>query len=164
MCEKICVFSEIQSTNMAESDSEGIECTPPEIRETAQAVTLNLLPEKSKKNYELVYASFMDCRTKKKSNSSSENNLLAYFMELSEKYKSSSLWTTYSMLKSTLNIHHNINIETYSKLRFFLKRQSDEYKAKKAAVFTPDQVHQFRNEAPNDKSGNEGKTIFKYTT
>ncbi|RZB39479.1 hypothetical protein BDFB_007536 [Asbolus verrucosus] len=55
------------------------------------------------------------------------------------------------MLKCTLNVHHNVTIENYPKLRPFLKRQSNGYKAKKATVFTPDQIREFINEAPDDK-------------
>jgi hypothetical protein len=38
------------------SDSENeIRCTPPEIREAAKLASLELLPEKSRKNYTIVY-------------------------------------------------------------------------------------------------------------
>src|SRR5699024_11669271 len=86
-----------------------------------------------------------------KTTSFSEDTLLVYFKELSNKYKSSSLWTQYSMLKSTINIRKNINLESYAGLRAFLKRCSEGYQAKKSEVFSGEQIQQFINKAPNDK-------------
>lgn len=131
------------------SDEEN--CTPPEILQMARITTENLLPAKSKKVYESVYKSFMEWRDSKKTSSFSENVILAYFGELSEKYKASSLWTHYSMLRSTLEIHHNIKLDTYGKLRAFLKRKSDGYKAKKAKTFTPEQINSFIQNADDQK-------------
>lgn len=130
-----------------EYDENYISDTP----DMTEAANVTLLPEKSKKTYEMAYKTFMEWRSKKNITSFSENNIFAYFVELAEKYKSSSLWTIYSMLRSTLNINHNINIESYPKIRSFLKRQSVGYKAKKAAVFTSDEISKFINEAPDDK-------------
>lgn len=126
-------------------------CTPPEIREVANNAIQNLLPEKSKNKYKGVYKNFQDWCSNKNVNSFTENVLLAYFNELSNKYKASSLWTFYSMLRSTLNINNGINIENYSKLRAFLKRQSEKHIAKKAKTFTPEQLNNFINEAPDEK-------------
>src|SRR5699024_3808885 len=117
--------------------------TPPNITEAAQVRSLNLLPEKSRKKYEQVYKTFMDWRIQKNVSSFSENVLIAYLGELSDKYKSSSLWAVYSMLRSTLIINNDINIETYSKLKAFLKRKSEGYQAKKAKTFTPEEVQKF---------------------
>lgn len=135
------------------SDSEDeLLCTPPEIRQVANVTIQNLLPEKSKNKYNVVYKNFQDwCSSKNIKSSFTENVLLAYFSELSTKYKASSLWTFYSMLRSTLNINNGINIENYLKLRAFLKRQSEKHVAKKAKTFTPEQLNSFINEAPNEK-------------
>ncbi|KAJ8915322.1 hypothetical protein NQ315_014830, partial [Exocentrus adspersus] len=48
-----------------------------------------------------------------------------YFTELSTKYKSSTLWTYYSILRSTITLHQDINLENYKKLRALLKRKSE---------------------------------------
>lgn len=132
-------------------DSEDNNLTPSEILEEAKAATLKLLPEKSRKQYELAYKAFMDWRKNRNVNSLSEDVLLVYFSQLSQKYKSSSLWSTYSILKSTLCIYHNVKLEYYSKLRAFLKRKSEGYQAKKSQTFTPQQIDKFINEAPDDK-------------
>lgn len=62
--------------------------TPPEILGAAAATIDNLLPQKSKDVYEHYYQQFMDLRTNKKcANSFSENVIMAYFSELSNKMK-----------------------------------------------------------------------------
>ncbi|KAJ8918799.1 hypothetical protein NQ315_011083 [Exocentrus adspersus] len=133
-----------------DSDSDNEETgMPPEALEADKINSLNLVPEKSKKKYELAYKSFMNWRNENGASSFSENLLLTYFGKLAERYKSSSLWTTYSMLRSMLNIHHNENIEKYSKLRAFLKSKSEGYHAKKAKIFTPSQINAFIDEAPD---------------
>lgn len=126
-------------------------CTPPELRQVANDTIHNLLPEKSQNKYKSVYKNFMDWCSGKNVKSFTENVLLAYFTEMSTKYKSSSLWTFYSMLRSTLNMNNGINIENYLKLRAFLKRKSEKHITKKAKTFTPEQLNNFINEAPDDK-------------
>jgi hypothetical protein len=96
------------------SDSEDeLVCTPPELREVANATVKNLLPEKSQNKYKVVYKNFQDWCSSKNVISFTENVLLAYFNALSIKYKASSLWTFYSMIISTLDINNGINIENY---------------------------------------------------
>lgn len=87
--------------------------TPPDISNAAKDISNQLLPEKSRKQYEKAYQDFMNWKISKSSTSFSEDVLLVYFQELSEKFKSSSLWTFYSMLKSTLSINHNVDISKY---------------------------------------------------
>lgn len=135
-----------------DTDSENeMSGTPPEISEAAKITSLNLLPEKSKKLYMAVYTSFMDWRIAKNVNSFSEAVLLVYFSELSSKYKSTTLWTHYSMLKSTLNINHDISIQNYAKLRALLKRKSEGFRPKKATTFTPENINKFLTDASDEK-------------
>lgn len=144
-------FSSTKITKMDIEDSESNEIgTPPEILETANATSLNLLPEKSRKHYNKVYTDFIAWRNINKVQSFSENVLLAYFTKLAEKYKSSSLWKVYSMLRSTISIHNNTNIDNYSKLRAFLKRKGEGYQAKKSKVFSPEEINKFINDAPDE--------------
>ena len=72
---------------------------------------------------------------------------MAYFGGLAKRYKSSSLWTQYLMLKSTLNINNNVDISKYSKLWAFLKRKSEGYIPKKAKTFTPEEINKFIKES-----------------
>ncbi|KAK5646365.1 hypothetical protein RI129_004829 [Pyrocoelia pectoralis] len=78
------------------------------------------------------------------------NVLVAYFEEKSKYLKSSTLWSVYSMLKSTLNIKENINIEKYTKLIALLKRKHDGYLPKKSKILEMTELEKFINEAPNE--------------
>lgn len=133
---------------LSESD---IDCenTPPDITQHANSILENLLPEKSKNEYEKYYKIFMDWKQTQKTDSFSENVLIAFFGDLSQKWKSSTLWKTYSILKATIGIKHDIDISRYTKLKAFLKRRSDSYIAKKSKVFTTENVQQFLKNAPD---------------
>jgi len=125
--------------------------TPLELVEAAESVTKNLLPKKSRDKYMTIYKKFMEWRASKNTTSFSENVLMVYFDELSKSTKPSTLWSHYSMLKSTLNMHQNINIQNYAKLNAFLKRQSTGFVCKKSKVLTSDEIKKFINEAPDNK-------------
>ena len=120
-----------------------------EILQEAKDASLNLLPEKSRKIYNNAYRQFMDWRNQKNVTSLSENVFLAYFEELSRKYPSSTLCTFYSMLRSTLNLYHEVEINKHSKLRALLKRKSDGYQKKKSKTFSPEEINKFLNIAPD---------------
>ena len=82
---------------------------PPEIAAAASAAVEELFPVKSKARYEMVYKQFQSwCQKKNVKNVVSESVLLAYFMEKAKGFKCSSMWSHYSMLKSTMNIRHNV--------------------------------------------------------
>lgn len=134
-----------------DSESElSLSCTPPDIVEAANSATCDLLPQKSKEKYENAYKRFMDYRQSKHIKSFSENVILAYFADLSTKLKSSTLWSNYSMIRSMLVVKNNVDIAKYQKLRVFLKRKSDGYKAKKSKILTMEYVQQFILEASDD--------------
>lgn len=137
--------------NNSDSEVEYMENTPPEIVEIALNATLNLLPQKSREKYECAYQKFMEWRKNKKIPSFSENVILAYFEEQSKSYKASTLWSQYSMLRSTLSIKNNVDISKYVKLRAFLKRQNDNYKPKKSKTLTSEEIQKFLKEAPDYK-------------
>lgn len=132
-----------------ESDSE-IENTPPEIREAANEATYNTLPEKSKDKYIREYNLFKEWSSKNNVKNASENSILAYFYEKSKVLKSSSLWSKYSMLRTTLIMKNNVDIK-YPKLIAFLKRQADGYKPKKSETFTREDINKFLCEAPDNE-------------
>lgn len=136
---------------MMETDS-GSDCTPPEIAEAAQITSHKILPTKSRERYERAYDQFIDWRRRKEIKSSfSENVLLVYIDELSNKLKPNTLWTQYSMLRTTLYINHNIDISKYLKLKAFLKRKNDGYKPKKSAVLTTQQINDFITRASDEQ-------------
>lgn len=53
------------------------------------------------------------------------------------------------MLKATISVKHDIQINTYTKLLSFLKRKSDGHRAKKSKILTTQNVETFMNEAPD---------------
>lgn len=108
--------------------------TPPHIQDAAEDLYSDLLPEKSKSIDEKTYKTFMEWRAAEKINSFSENVLVAYFKLISEKKAPSTLWSTYSMLKTTINNNHNVNIKNYGKLITFLKKKSVGHVPKKSQV------------------------------
>lgn len=123
-----------------ESDSP-LECTPPN-SSSKYSKYLPKLTARKRKRYKIAYKQFMDCRTVSNIKSSySENVLLAYFGELFEKVMPNSLWVHYSMLRSSLIVYHNVNINEYLKLKVFLKRKSDGYKPNKSKTLTSEQIH-----------------------
>lgn len=79
----------------------------------------------------------------------SETVFLAYFQHLAMT-KQPTLWSIYSMLKSTVNTKNNIQIEKYSKLIAYLKRLSEGHKSKKSKVLSSKNIETFLNEAPDN--------------
>ncbi|XP_066256717.1 uncharacterized protein [Euwallacea similis] len=111
---------------------------------------LNSLPEKSRKKYEQVYKYFMDWCASKGFDTYTEDVVFKYFEDLAVTYSSSSMSVYYSMLRSTLIINNNINIESYNKVRTFLKIKSKGYKGKKSKLFTHEEIDKFIFEAPDE--------------
>ncbi|KAF2878948.1 hypothetical protein ILUMI_27221 [Ignelater luminosus] len=145
-------YGALGETNMDASSDSGMECIPPIVVEGSQNNSLNLLPEKTRQRYEVSYNQFMNWREAKDIKSSfSEDVLMTYFRELSEKIKPSSLWAQYSMLRSTLSIYNYVDITQYLKLRALLRRKSDGYKPQKSKILTSQEVNQFLDDAPDDK-------------
>lgn len=121
--------------------------TPPELVEAASTASLDLLPRKSKEKYECAYIRFMEYRKNKNANSFSENVVMAYFLELCSRMKSSTLWANFSMLKAVLAVKHDVDISKYSKLRSLLKKQAKGYRPKKSKILTKEQINRFIQEA-----------------
>lgn len=134
---------------MENSDSD-IPSTPPEIRCAAKAISLNLLPEKSKTLYEKQYNHFITWCNAKKICKYSENVLVVYFSEKAKTLKSSSLWSIYSMLKTTLSTKNDIDLSQFKKLIAFLKKEAIGYKPKKSKTFLQSEICKFLCEAPDE--------------
>ncbi|CAG9770210.1 unnamed protein product [Ceutorhynchus assimilis] len=80
------------------------------VEEAAANACALLLPEKSKERYTFIYSKFKEWQAVKHLNIVDENALLAYFFERSQHLKSpASLWSEYSMLKTTLSINDSID-------------------------------------------------------
>lgn len=91
----------MQTFKMSDSESDF------DLEFVAEKALQNLLPKVSKEKYEKAYKDFKQWCDGKKIGVINESVLLAYFStELS-----STSWTTYSMLRSTLNVKDNIDIK-----------------------------------------------------
>lgn len=87
------------------------ELVPDEIRKEADAASFELLPEKSKQRYHTALEKFRQWMRSKNVETITEEVLLAYFNGLQSKYASSTLWSTYSMLRLTLFVYDKIDIK-----------------------------------------------------
>jgi hypothetical protein len=119
------------------------------MRARAEEVMDKLLPEKSKRLYLKAYVAFKNWCSSKNVITVSENVRLAYFQDYANEKKVSTLWSHYSMLKSTLSLKENIDISNFFKLVAFLKRQNTNYTAQKASVFTQEEITKFLTKAPD---------------
>lgn len=135
----------------SDSELELMDLIPDNILKISKVSTLRLIPEMSNEKYTVSYNMFMDWRSKNKTDSFSENVLLTYFDEMSKKFKPTTLWSQYSMIKTMLNVKNNVDIGNYGKLKLFLKRRSDGYKPKKSKVFTSEEITKFLKEAPDNE-------------
>lgn len=140
----------MSSSDFDLSDDECGDIVPKNIREAAKLVSLNLMPEKSKRLYTATYNAFKTWRKSKGSNSFCEDVLLVHFSELSKKYSPPSLWSMFSMLKCTINTFDKIDISTYNRLIASIKKVNSGYVAKKSAVFTKENICDFLLNAPDD--------------
>lgn len=122
---------------------------PMEIKEAATTATLELLPEKSTTRYEMAYTTFVKWQNIKCVKSVNEDVILAYISEKAKSLKSSSLWSHFSMLKKTLLIKKNININ-YPKVVAFLKKKSVGYRPKKSKVFERCEIDKFLEDADDN--------------
>lgn len=134
-----------------DSESEAAETsTPPEVRTQAEKAEKKLIPQKSRDKYEYAYKAFNNWKKQKNTSLTSQNILMAYFDELAAKYKPSTLWSQYSMLKTTIQHNEKINIGTYNPLISFLKSHGKGFRSKKSNVLTSKEIETFLKDAPNN--------------
>lgn len=153
------------SENDSNSDTDLI-CTPPELRAVAEKAEEGLLPVKSRVRYEKAYKSFkIWCVENGVRNVGSETVILAYFSKMAESKKGSTLWSTYSMLRTMLTLKEKVDISKFGKLLAFLKRQNVGYKPKKSSTFTMETIETFLKDGPKDflvqkVNWNKNKNIY----
>lgn len=123
-----------------------------DLEEAAAKVALNLLPRKSQNLYKKAYLTYKTWRDEKKLKETNESVMLVYFDFLFEtlKYKSSTLWNRYSMLRTMIDTEEEKDISKYTKLRCFLKRKGDDYEPKKSKVFKDEELERFLKQAPDE--------------
>jgi len=110
----------------------------------ANTIRLNLLPEKSKVQYEKEDEQFCSrCR---------RNGVASiYFATLAAEYSASSLWPKYSMLRATLELKERVEFDKYGALIRFIKKKNVGYRAKKSKVlqFTREPINEIVRPAPD---------------
>lgn len=118
-----------------------VDAVPSDIEQAANRATLDLLPQKSRQQYDIAYNRFMQwCKSKKVEGKFSETVFLAFFEEKSKVWKSSTLWSNFSMIEASLLIKNDVDISKYHKLIAFLKRQNVGYCPKKSKSLTREQI------------------------
>ncbi|KAK4887301.1 hypothetical protein RN001_003572 [Aquatica leii] len=123
--------------------------TPKHLTEKAVAVSLDLLPTKSKEKYLSCYDKFVKWKEAEGATSWSEDVLLSYFAEELSKYAPTTMWSIYSMLKTTISSKHNVDISKYCRLQAFLKKKRIGFASKKSKVSSPTEINKFLREAPD---------------
>lgn len=126
------------------------EDIPQEIVERALKADAELLPKKSKALYEKEFQKFEEWRKKNLVQTVNETVLMGYFQELSETFSPSSLWSKFSMLKSTLLVCKKIDIRNYNRLEAFMKQNSKGYNPKKSKILSREDVLKFIQDASDD--------------
>ncbi|KAG4065838.1 hypothetical protein HA402_012516 [Bradysia odoriphaga] len=124
--------------------------TPNQMIETARVAVRDLVPQSSRERYEKMYNSFKAWQAVNKSANISQTVLLAFFHEMAQKHKPSTLWAYYSMLKTTIRANDNLDIGQYVQLSVFLKSKASGYLPVKAGVFSLADIHKFIDDAPDE--------------
>lgn len=120
-----------------------------EIKNIAATVKDSLLPSKSRHLYEETYNAYRKWCSNKKIKTTCEDSILAYFNSDLSRYKSSSLWSKYSMLRSTINLREGVDISKFPSVIPFLKRKGEGYKPKKSLILSKDHIDEFLIKADN---------------
>lgn len=124
-----------------------------DVRAQAKAISLDSLPEKSKRKYVATYNIFKQwCKNTLTADTDfyCEDVLLVYMNNLSENYAPPTLYTIFSQLKATINSIHFIDCGKYSRVTHFLRKQNVGYESKVSAVFTKENIVEFLNNAPDE--------------
>jgi hypothetical protein len=86
---------------------------PEEIEKEAINVASSLLPAKSLARYEREYEEFKNWQKNNNVTGVTEDVLLVYLHQLSDKFSPNSLWSKWSMLKSCLEIKENAEVRRF---------------------------------------------------
>ncbi|KAJ6649006.1 hypothetical protein Bhyg_04238 [Pseudolycoriella hygida] len=124
---------------------------PENILAASKEAVMQLLPKKSYARYINAYDKFVKWQQLQNTESFYQEVMLAYFLELSKTLKPSTLWSIYSMIKSTISCNHNVNFGNYDRLAAFLSSQKSGFTSKKSNVFTAEEIKTFLMEAPDNE-------------
>lgn len=149
---------------ISESDTDSDDDIPGEMKQKASKIFQNLLPSKSKEKYLSVYHEFQGWMDKNNIKSCDESSVTVYFSYLKEEKKlmSSTLWSRWSMLKSTLSAYDDIDVGAFKKLKAYLKKLNKGYKPKKSKILYSEDLAKFCVEADNKIHLANKVSIFIY--
>lgn len=143
--------SEAQVSDL-EEESEDDEEDEDDDEDFAGPESSNGVSREYKRNgYEGRYNEFMRWRNSMNLTVTNQSTLLTYFEGLSEKWKPTTMWSVFSILKTMLMEKEKIDIGNYTELTYFLKCISEGYKPKKAEVLSAQNISDFLCNAPDDK-------------
>lgn len=114
--------------------SEMESSSPPELSDFEETTVGNVIPEKSRHLYLKCYDKYQEWAAEHQLKITTENALLAYFTFEAQKVKPPTLWSKYSMLRTTIKIKDNVDIKGYKKVQHFLKKKNVAYRPKKSKV------------------------------
>lgn len=104
----------------------------------------------SDKRYKQLYNKFQAWKASQSETSNLEAVVVSYFKEIVGK-QVSTLYASFSMLRTTLKVNDNVDIGTYPALRTLLKEADlNGYKSNRSKAFTEDEIKKFINEAPDE--------------
>ncbi|XP_039280998.1 uncharacterized protein LOC120350644 [Nilaparvata lugens] len=123
------------------------------MKRRANEITEDLLPTKSRKRYDDAYEKFVQWLNEEKivPTEVCDEILLVYLSNLSKVCKASTVWSKFSMIKSCLNVKHNIDPKSFTRCTTFLKKFNVNYEPKKSNVLTGNEVVKFMKEAPDSE-------------
>ncbi|XP_015833839.1 activating transcription factor 7-interacting protein 1 isoform X1 [Tribolium castaneum] len=102
---------------------------------------------KSHSLYERRYQHFENWRKENKMYDVTEEVVLAYFELQRNKYKASTLWSNFSILRQCLSVDKEIDISQYTRLQALLKSASEGYSPRKSNALEEEDVWKFLQEA-----------------
>ena len=96
--------------------------------------------QKMYKKYQTMWFKFME--TNKCEDFMDQKAMIAFFHELNDQYKPSTLWVIYSCLNSWYLMEYNFDLKDFKSLRKMLKQKTEHHVATKAACFSPEDIHE----------------------
>lgn len=112
-------------------------------------VVMDTSENEIKTEYEASYKTFLDWQHHQNISSFSEDTLLYYFKDFSQKHTSSlSLYRKYYTLKYALFKKHNFDLRNCTKIRAFLRSQLERNQEKS---FSAEEINKFITEAPDNE-------------
>ena len=136
--------------------------TPPELKLSAAKAIGGLVPQKTQAQYFKTYKRFEEWMVTKGATKITENVLLAYFEELSNDKKPTTLWSEYSMLKKMLRVNQAIDLGSFLSVSDLLKQKARYHAKKKAKTFKFEEIDKFLSSSPETLNSLQDKVALLF--